>query len=57
MLFGTNDVKVKPDVLQAKIAAVRKEHEDTGKTMEERAEEEYSEIKQEWDKAKTAQSN
>jgi Fe-S-cluster containining protein len=57
MLFGTNDVMVKPEVLQAKIAAVKKEHEDTGKTMEERAEGEYQKIKKEWDKVKAAQSS
>ncbi|MDH3997175.1 MAG: YkgJ family cysteine cluster protein, partial [Desulfobulbaceae bacterium] len=34
MLFGTNDVRVKPDVLQAKVAAIKSDHEHTGKTME-----------------------
>ena len=54
MLFGTNDVKVKPDVLQAKVNAIKKEQESTGRTMEERAEEDFRKIKEEWDKAKTA---
>lgn len=57
MLFGTNDVRVKPDVLQAKVAAIKSDHEHTGKTMEERAEMDYKKIKQDWDKAKTAQPN
>jgi Fe-S-cluster containining protein len=57
MLFGTNDVMVKPEVLKAKVAAIKKEQEDTGKTMEERAEADFKKIKQDWDKAKTAQSN
>jgi Fe-S-cluster containining protein len=57
MLFGTNDVRVKPDVLQAKVAAIKSDHEHAGKTMEERAEMDYKKIKQDWDKAKTAQPN
>jgi Fe-S-cluster containining protein len=57
MLFGTNDIRVKPDVLQAKVEAIKKEQEDTGKTMEERAESDYKKIKKDWEKAKTVQSN
>ncbi len=57
MLFGTNDIKVKPDVLQAKVEAIKKEQEDTGKTMEERAESDYKKIKKDWEKTKTVQSN
>jgi hypothetical protein len=57
MLFGTNDVKVKPDVLKAKVDAIKKEQEVTGKTMEERADVDFKKIKQDWDKAKAAQSN
>jgi hypothetical protein len=57
MLFGTNDVTVKPDVLKAKVEAIKRDQEDTGKTMEERAEEDFKEIKQDWDKAKRAQPN
>jgi hypothetical protein len=54
MLFGTNDIKVKPDVLKAKVQAIKKDQETTGKTMEERAEADFKKIKEEWDKAKTA---
>jgi Fe-S-cluster containining protein len=54
MLFGTNDIKVKPDVLKAKVDTIKKEQETTGKTMEERAETDYRKIKEEWEKAKTA---
>ena len=57
MLFGTNDVKVKPEVLQAKVNALKKEQEQKGKTMEERAEADYRKIKKEWNEVKTAQSN
>jgi len=57
MLFGTNDVKVKPEVLKAKVNAIKKDQEQKGKTMEDRAEEDYREIKKEWDKVKTVQSN
>jgi Fe-S-cluster containining protein len=56
MLFGTDDVKVNPDVLKAKVDAIKEEQEKTGKTMEERAEADYKGIKEEWDKAKEAQS-
>jgi Fe-S-cluster containining protein len=57
MLFGTNDVKVKPEVLKAKVNAIKKDQEQKGKTMEDRAEEDYRKIKKEWDKVKTVQSN
>lgn len=57
MLFGTKDVEVKPDVLQAKIDAVKKAHAETGKTMEERAEQDYMRIKDEWDKSKVTRSH
>ena len=57
MLFGTNDVKVKPEVLKAKVNAIKKDQEQKGKTMEERAEADYTKIKKEWDKVKTVQSN
>lgn len=54
MLFGTNDIKVKPEVLKAKVETLKKEQQATGKSMEERAETEYKKIKEEWDKARTA---
>jgi hypothetical protein len=57
MLFGTNDVQVKPEVLKAKVEAIKRDQEDKGKTMEERAEHDYKKIKQDWDKAKASQSN
>jgi hypothetical protein len=57
MLFGTEDIKVKPDVLKSKVDAIKKEQEDTGKTMEERAEADLKGIKEDWAKAKEAQSN
>jgi Fe-S-cluster containining protein len=57
MLFGTNDVKVKPEVLKAKVNAIKKDQEQKGKTMEDLAEEDYRKIKKEWDKVKTVQSN
>ena len=57
MLFGTEDVKVKPDVLKAKVDAIKKDQEDTGKTMEERAEDELKGIKEDWDKAKSVLSS
>ncbi len=56
MLFGTNDVKVKPEVLQAKVNAIKKDQEQKGKTMEERAEADYRKIKKEWNEVKTVQS-
>jgi hypothetical protein len=54
MLFGTNEIKVKPDVLKAKVEALKKDQEVTGKTMEERAEAEYQKIRDEWEKTKSA---
>jgi Fe-S-cluster containining protein len=57
MLFGTNDVKVKPEVLKAKVNALKEDQEQKGKTMEERAEADYRKIKKEWDKVKTVESN
>ncbi len=52
MLFGTNDVTVIPDVLKARVEAIKKEQESTGRTMEERAERDYRKIKEEWKKEK-----
>ena len=52
MLFGTEDVKVKSDVLKAKIEAIKKEQVETGQTMEERAEAEIKGIKEDWAKTK-----
>jgi Fe-S-cluster containining protein len=52
MLFGTNEVTVKPDVLKARVEAIKKEQESTGRTMEERAESDYRKIKEEWEKEK-----
>lgn len=57
MLFGTNDVKVKSEVLKAKVEAIKKDQEETGQTMEERAEADIKGIKEDWAKAKEAQSN
>jgi hypothetical protein len=57
MLFGTNEVTVKPEVLKAKVEAIKKDQEDKGKTMEERARADFKKIKQDWDKAKATQSN
>lgn len=57
MLFGTDDVKVKPDVLKAKVDAIKKAQEDTGKTMEKRAEADLQGIKEEWAREKETQSN
>ena len=57
MLFGTNDVKVKEKVLKARVDAIRKDQEVSGKTMEERAESEYRKIREEWDRTKTVKSN
>jgi Fe-S-cluster containining protein len=56
MLFGTSDVKVKPEVLKAKVDAIKKDQEETGKTMEERAEADLQEIRKEFDKNKEAQA-
>ena len=57
MLFGTEDIKVKPGVLKAKVEELKKDHEDTGKTMEERAEADLKGLKEDFAKAKEAQSN
>jgi len=57
MLFGTEDIKVKPDVLKAKVEAIQKDQAETGNSMEERAEADLKGIKEEWDKAKEAKSN
>jgi Fe-S-cluster containining protein len=57
MLFGTDDIKVKPEVLKAKVEAIKKDQEETGQTMEERAETDLKGIKEDWAKAKEAQSN
>ena len=57
MLFGTDDVKVKPDVLKAKVDAIKKAQDDTGKTMEKRAEADLQGIKEEWAREKATQSN
>ena len=56
MLFGTNDIKVKPEVLKAKVEAVKKDQEETGNTMEERAEADLQEFKKEFNKISEAQS-
>ena len=56
MLFGTNDVKVKPEVLKAKVEAIKKDQEETGQTMEERAEADLQEIKKDFDRVREAQS-
>ena len=57
MLFGTEDVKVKPDVLKAKVESIKKDQQETGKTMVERAEAYLKGIKEDWAKAKESQSN
>jgi Fe-S-cluster containining protein len=57
MLFGINDVKVKPEVLKAKVDAIKKDQEQKGRTMEERAEADYKKIKEDWDKSKVVQSS
>jgi Fe-S-cluster containining protein len=57
MLFGTEDVKVKPDVLKAKVESIKKDQQETGKTMVERAEADLKGIKEDWAKAKESQSN
>ncbi|MFC1843695.1 YkgJ family cysteine cluster protein [Thermodesulfobacteriota bacterium] len=57
MLFGTEDIKVKPDVLKAKVEAIKKDQAETGQTMEERAEADLRGIKEDWAKAKEAQSD
>lgn len=54
MLFGTNDIRVKSEVLQAKVDAIRKDQEQDGKSVEERAEADYKVIKEEWNRAKAA---
>ena len=54
MLFGTNDIRVKSEVLQAKVDAIRKDQEQDGKSLEERAEADYKVIKEEWNRAKAA---
>jgi len=56
MLFGTNHVKVKPEVLKAKIETIKKDQEETGQTMVERAEVDLQEIKKEFNKISEAQS-
>jgi Fe-S-cluster containining protein len=57
MLFGTEDIKVKPDVLKAKVEAIKKDQAETGQTMEERAEADLKGIKEDWAKAKEPRSN
>lgn len=44
-MFGTEDIKIKPEKLQAKVEEIKQEQEEIGKTMEERAEAELREIK------------
>ena len=56
MLFGTNDIKVKPEVMKAKVEAIKKDQEETGQTMEERAEAELQEFRKEMNKTKEVQS-
>lgn len=56
MLFGTSDVKVKPEVLKTKIETLKKDQEETGQTMVERAEVDLQEIKKEFNKIGEAQS-
>jgi hypothetical protein len=56
MLFGTDDVKVRDEVLKAKVESIKKDQEETGKTMEERAEADLQEIRKEFNKTKEAQS-
>ena len=57
MLFGTEDIKVKPEVLKAKVESIQKDQSETGNSMEERAEADLKGIREEWDKAKAAKSN
>jgi hypothetical protein len=39
------------------VESIKKEQEETGKTMEERAEADFKGIKEDWDKAKEVQSS
>jgi len=57
MLFGTEDIKVNPEVLKAKVEELKKDQAETGQTMEERAEADYKEIKEDWNKVKESRSN
>jgi hypothetical protein len=53
-MFGTQHVKIKEEVLKAKVDAIKKDQEETGKTMEERAIKEHQEIVAEHEKWKKA---
>lgn len=56
-MFGTEDIKIKPEKLKAKVEGIRKEQEEIGKSLEERAEAELREIKAEREKLRKAQAN
>lgn len=49
-MFGTDYVKIKPEVLKAKVDQVKKDHVEQALSMEERAEKELAEIKAERDR-------
>jgi len=46
-LFGTEDIKIKPEKIKAKVEEVKRDQERIGKTMEERAEAELAALKAE----------
>ena len=46
-LFGTEDIKIKPEKIKAMVEEVKRDQEKIGKTMEERAEAELAELKAE----------
>jgi len=53
-MFGTQYIRIKEEVLKAKVDAIRKEQEEQGKTLEARAEKEYLELVAEHEKLKAA---
>lgn len=56
-MFGTEDIKIKPEKLNAKVDGIKKEQEEIGKNLEEKAEAELREIKAERERLRKAQAN
>jgi Fe-S-cluster containining protein len=46
-MFGTEDIKIKPEKIKAKVEQIRKDQEEQGKTLEERAAEDLKKFKAE----------
>ena len=54
-MFGTQALKIKEELVQAKVEAIKKDQKEKAKELEEKAGKDYRELKAEFDKLKEAQ--